>query len=460
MIRNTQQLLQIGDRASRDVLLSIANQTLASLNITHAINSCLTLDGDTLCIGDSKWDLSAKKRLYVVGAGKASGSMAQAVEGKLVDRIHESLVIVKQLDSEESLKHIELYVGGHPLPNQASLLASGRIVNMVEQASPDDLFIGLISGGSSALMAYPVPEISLEDEIDITKELLWCGARIEEINAVRRHISATNGGRLAQRVEDKGAEMINLIISDVVSDGQSSNLRQPVKFFGTPVAPDNTSVQDAIDVLKKYSLQTRSSQRILQYLSSNERTKETPKTFGARIHNFVIQTPRDGVEAARKAAVEKGLQPLILTTMMEGESREAGTFLACIAKEISFNHRPIHPPCVLIAGGETTTRVKNEQGLGGPAQELCLGFALEIAGLSGCCIAAIDTDGTDGPTQVAGGIADSTTVRRARLSEIDLWKCLEVHDSHGALTALGDTILTGNTGTNVCDLNIVYIPDL
>jgi glycerate 2-kinase len=457
-IKHRERLLSIGDIGARKIALDIIEESLQALDVSHIIGDLLRLDGNILWVGNHQWDLGLKHRLFVIGAGKACNSMARAVEEKLGDRISEGLVIVKQIEPGGELQRIELVVGGHPLPNNESLLASKRILNIVEQATPDDLFISVISGGSSALMACPVSGITLEDEIEVTEKLLKSSARILEINAIRRHISATNGGRLAQSIEAKGAEMINLIISDVVGDGLTADPEQPVEFFGTPVAPDTTILQDAINVLEKYDLWSRIPNSIAEYLKTEDPTRETPKVFGDLIHHFVLQKPADACEAAKRAASKMGLAVSILTTVLEGESREAGTFLACVAKEISLNHRPIQPPCVLVAGGETTTRVENASGLGGPSQELALGFALEIVNLAGCSIAAIDTDGTDGPTEVAGGIADSTTVERARLKGLDVYERLMVHDSSNVLRILGDEIITGNTGTNVCDLNVIYIP--
>jgi len=457
-IKNRERLLSAGDIEARKIVLDIIEESLQALDASHIMGNLLRLDGNVLQIGNRRWDLDLKHRLFVIGAGKACNAMAKAVEDKLGDRISEGLVVVKQIEPGDELERIELVEGGHPLPNNESLLASRRILNMVDQATPDDLFIAVISGGSSALMACPISGITLEDEIEVTEKLLQSGARILETNAIRRHISATNGGRLAQRIEAKGAEMINLIISDVVGDGQKANPEQPAEFFGTPVAPDTTTLRDAISVLGKYDLWFHIPDSIAEYLGTEQPARETPKAFGDRIHHFVLQTPADACEAAKRVADKMGLAAHILTTLLEGESREAGTFLACVAKEISLNHRPLQPPCVLIAGGETTTRVEKASGLGGPSQELALGFALEIVNLPGCSIAAIDTDGTDGPTEVAGGIADSTTVERARLEGLDVYERLMAHDSSNALRTLGDEILTGNTGTNVCDLNVIFIP--
>lgn len=458
-IKNRERLLSAGDIEARTVVLDIVEKSLEALDVSHTIERALRLDRSILRVGNRQWDLRSKRHVVVIGAGKACNVMANAVANKLGDRISKGLVIAKQVEPGNKLKHIELVEGGHPVPSKAGLLASKRILDMVEQATSDDLFIGLVSGGSSALMACPLPGISLEDEIETTRALLHSGARILEINAVRRHVSATNGGRLAQRIEAKGAEMINLIISDVIGDGVRADLRHPVIFFGTPVAPDNTTLQDAIGVIKKYDLRSQLPRSVIEYLDPSDRCRETPKAFGDRIHHFVLQTPAEASTAAKKVAEDAGIATFILTTMLEGESREAGTFLACVAKEIMCNRRPVEPPCVLIASGETTTKVEKASGLGGPSQELCLGFSLEIAGMTGCCLVGLDTDGTDGPTEVAGGIADSTTIERAQDRNMDVYKRLMAHDSHTVLTTLGDAILTESTGTNVCDLNVIYVPE-
>jgi glycerate-2-kinase len=456
-IKNLEKLTSTGDIPARKAILEIAELTLQTLDSYNVIRNLLSLDGDILRVGNFEWDLDRKCRLFVIGAGKACYSMAKGVEERLADRINGGLVILKQLEPGDELQRVELVVSGHPLPNRDGLRASKRILNLVEQATPDDLFIGLISGGSSALMNCPVSGITLEDEIKLTEELLNSGARILEINAVRRHMSATNGGRLAQKIEAKGAEMINLIISDVVGDRATADPGQPTKFFGTPVAPDNTTLEDARNVLKKYDLLYRVPKSIAEFFEAEDPTRETPKALGDQIHHFVIQRPADACEAAKRAADQLGHAVLILTTLLEGDSRQAGTFLASVAKEVALNHRPISPPCVLITGGETTTRVDATSGLGGPSQELALGFALEIADLSGFSIASIDTDGTDGPTEIAGGVADCTTVERARLKGLNVYERLMSHDSSRVFRVLGDEIITGNTGTNVCDLNVIYI---
>jgi len=456
-IKNKARLISSGDADARKIMLDIVERALQELDSYHVIRNLLKLKGAILHIGGRQWDLSRKRYVFVVGAGKACNAMARAVDEILGPFITEGVVIVKKLEDNDKLQHIELVTGGHPLPNQDGLKASQRILQLVDRATPDDLFIGLISGGSSALMNCPVPGITLDDEIRITDQLLKCSARILEINAIRRHISATNGGRLAQKIEATGAELINLIISDVVGDKAMVDPEEPVAFWGTPVAPDRTTLHDARDVLKKFNLLSQAPKSIVNYLQVDDRSRETPKVFGSRVLHFVLRGTADSCEAVLKAAHQLGLPGMVLTTLLEGESREAGTFLATVAKEIAVNQRPMVPPCVLVAGGETTVTIAGPAGMGGPSQELALGFAMEISGRKGICLAAIDTDGTDGSSDFAGGFVDGFTVERARVLGMDVYERLRAHDSATVLMSLGDEIVTGNTGTNVCDVNVVYI---
>jgi glycerate 2-kinase len=456
-IKNRDRLVAQGDTASREPVVAILEETLQALDAYRAIKDLLRLEGSTLRIGDRRWDLKRKRRIWVVGAGKAANAMARAVEAVLGQWISGGLVVVKALEDGDRLDRIEFAVGGHPLPNKEGSLATKRILELVDTASPEDLFVGLISGGSSALMNHPVKGVTLEDEIEVTRLLLERGARILELNAVRRHISETNGGRLAEKIEKKGAEMINLVISDSVGDRPTVDPARPAIFFGTPVAPDRTSLEDARQVLRRYDLLTKVPRLVVDYLNIDAPNRETPKAFGSSIQHFIIAGVADSAERAKEAASRRGIRPLVLTTFLEGESREAGTFLSSVTREVLFNGRPVPPPCLLIASGETTTKIEGAAGRGGPSQELALSFALEISGLEGVCGVALDTDGTDGPTDIAGGIVDALTVNRARTRSLDGHEHLKNHDSLSFLEALGDTILTGNTGTNVCDLNLVYI---
>jgi glycerate-2-kinase len=455
-VRNRDALLAQGDPAAREVVVRILEETLEALHSYRLIRSLLQISEGILRIGDRCWDLRRKRNVWVVGAGKACNAMARALEDVLGDWIRGGIVIVKALEGDR-LQRIELVAGGHPVPNRDGFLASRRILELVSHAGPEDLFIGLISGGSSALMNHPVPSIPLEDEMEVTHQLLERGARILELNAVRRHISETNGGRLAQKIERTGAEMINIIISDSVGDRPTVEPARPVAFFGTPVAPDRTTLADAREVLRRYDLAGKAPRSVREYLAGEDLSHETPKACGRGVLHFVIAGVADSADRAREAAGKHGITPVVLTTFLEGESREAATFLSSIAREIRFNRRPAAPPCLLIASGETTTRLDGGSGQGGPSQELALAFALEIPRLAGVCAAALDTDGTDGPTDIAGALVDTLTVERGRALGLDGHEHLKRHDSSSFLRRLGDALVTGNTGTNVCDLNLVYV---
>ena len=441
--------------------LEIAEYTLQQLNVEGLIREVVRCRGDTLHIGDFRWKLGDGRRLFVVGAGKAANAMARALEAELGDRIDAGVVIAKRRDdADDALKIVEVLTGGHPIPDMAGWAGTQQILSMVDRARSGDLFIGLISGGSSALMVCPAYGITLDDEATVTRMLLHRGARVNEINAVRRHISATNGGRLAESVAGSGAVMVNLIIHDVVADGQEADPRHAVEYRGTPVGADPTTLDDARRVLKAYNLWDIAPVAVIDYLADHRPERETPKRLGRGrgIYNYVLQTPATAALHAQTAADRLGIPHLVLTTALQGESREAGYFLGSIATEIRSRKRPIAPPCALVAVGETTTFIPSGvSGSGGPSQELALGFSLEVAGCTGCSIVALDTDGTDGPTEFAGAVADSVSVSRASALGIDIRLHLARHASSAALQALDDAIITGNTGTNVCHLNVVTV---
>ncbi|HKE28286.1 MAG TPA: DUF4147 domain-containing protein [Bryobacteraceae bacterium] len=456
IIQNRAVLEAAGDLPARKMVLEIMEAALRDLDAHEIIRRLVRVEGDTLWIGNRSWSL-ANRRVIVLGAGKAANAMARGVEGALGDRIAEGLVIVKQMEPGDDCSRIELAVGGHPLPNAEGLRATRQVLKIARRATPEDLFVTVISGGSSALMNCPLDGITPEDERLATEMLLKTGASILEINAVRRHISAINGGRLAQIVEARGAEMVNLIISDSLGAQPTTDPAEPVRFLGTPVAPDGTTLQDARATIEKYRLKERMPRAIVDFLWGAKPCDETPKAFGDRVHQYVLQRTANACLAVKRAAGERNLSSLVLTTALEGESSGAGTFLGCIAREAALNGQPMAAPCLLIAGGETTTRIDGPAGEGGPSQELALGFAGAVAGHPGVCLCALDTDGTDGPTQIAGGLVDGTTAARAGAKGFDLFQSLLAHDSSAVLRAVGDAVVTGNTGTNVCDLNVIYI---
>ncbi len=460
-IKNFAELLAHGDVESRQVVLKILEQVLLKMDSYNRIQNLVKLDGDILHIGVKQINLQEKKRIFLLGAGKACNSMAHAVEDILGDKLTQGIIIVKILEPGETFQSCEVTCGGHPLPNKAGLDATLSILQLIEKANPDDLFITVISGGSSALMSCPIEGVSLEDEMKVSDLLLKCGANILEINAVRRHISQVNGGRLAERILAKGAELINFVISDAVGAKPTADRNHPCFYQGTPIARDQTTIPDALNTIRKYGLTADVPKAVMDYLEADDASHETPKELKGRVSHFVFDRVPDSSEVAAAVAADMGLPAMTLTTYLEGESREAGIFLTSIAREIQTNRRPLKPPCVLLLSGETTTKInKNEKyGQGGPSQELALGFALNAKLVKGVCLGALDTDGTDGPTAAAGGIVDSQTAARACAKGLDLFRSLLEHSSHSILEGLGDCIYTGTTGTNVCDLNVLYIPN-
>ena len=460
-IRNFDVIVDAGVPASRRLVLEVADRTLDQLDSYRRIARLVRVEGDLLRIGTRIWDLSAKRHVYLIGAGKACNHMAMAIDHALGDRLTHGIAIVKAAEATDHYHRTQVFVGGHPLPNAEGLRASEAIIELVDGAGPDDLFIAVVSGGSSALMSCPIDGISLQDEIDATDILLKSGAGIYEINAVRRHISKLNGGRLAQRISSVGAELIGLGISDAVGSPATSDIGVPyVGYKSTPIGPDATTLADARGVIVERGLADRLPRSVVNYLMNAGPEAETPKAFPNNTY-FLINTVADSCLAARAACVELGIPALILTSFLEGESREAGTFLAAIAREIQTYGTPIKPPCMLLSSGEVTTTIADNavvRGHGGPGQEMAASFAIAATHVPGACLLSIDSEGTDGTTDVAGGITDSTSLNAAANRGISLLQALREHRCFEALDAIGSTVVTGNTGTNLCDLNVLYVP--
>ena len=458
-IKNRDQLLQTGDKESREKILRILEAVWREVNAYDIIRGMMRIEGETLIIGEKSWDLKKKRKLYLFGAGKACNAMAMAVEEVLGDKLDEGIISVKIAEPQDHYRRIKAYVGGHPLPNAEGMKAAQEIIQMIDQATEDDLFLSVISGGSSALLTCPVDGISLEDEILAQDMLLRSGAKILEINAVRRHISKTNGGRLAERVRKRGAELINIIVSDAVGAMPTINRHRPVMYSGTPIAPDETTIMDARSCICNYALQSTMPKTIVDYLWSGEEQIETPKEFDEQVTHFVLNDVPDSCEAAIKAAEGMGIPSMVYSTFLEGESCEAGIFFGTLAREIQANSRPIKAPCFVFSSGETTTKVEDEStGRGGPGHEMALGFALEARYTNGAALASVDTEGTDGTTKYAGGLADSQTFKQLEEAGIDIYKTLRNHAAGDALESIYGSIFTGNTGTNLCDFNIMYVP--
>lgn len=462
-VKNREALLSHGDAEGRKIVLDITEKTLQQLDAYERIKRITHMEGDVLCIGSRRWDLSKKRNVYLLGAGKACNHMAMAIDEILGDHLTRGIAIVKISEPTDVFHKTEVYVGGHPLPNAEGLRACKEIIRLIDSATADDLFIVVISGGSSALMSCPIEGISLQDEIDTTDIMLKSGAGIYEINAIRRHISAMNGGMLAKRIRDRGAELIGFGISDAVGTPATGDIGEPYKNYkGTPMGPDQTTLEEARQVIRDYGVADRLPKSVVDYLMHVGPEGETPKAFPENTY-FLLNSLPDSCLTAKRISEEMGIPAVILTSYLEGEAREVGSVFASLAREIQNYGNPVKPPCVLLCSGEATTQILDNStitGHGGPGQELTLSYAISAKKAPGCVCLSIDSEGTDGTTKVAGGITDSTSYDAAEAKGINVFDALRGHACFEALDAIGDAVFTGNTGTNLCDLNIMYVPEL
>jgi glycerate 2-kinase len=392
-------------------------------------------------------NLAPYRDIYVVGAGKAGAAMARAAERVLGRRITGGLVNVKY-GHVAPLRRIELHECGHPLPDRSGVEGARRIAQIAAGAGADDLLLCLISGGASALLPLPADPITLDEKQETTKLLLACGADIHEFNAVRKHLSRIKGGQLARLAHP--ATVVSLLLSDVIGDD--------LDVIGSgPTAPDASTFARARAILEKYRIFDRVPAAVRERIERGAcgEIPETPKQGDPvfqRVRNIVVGSNRAAVDAAVARARELGFRTLVLSTFVEGETREIARMHAAIAKEIVSSGRPLKPPACVITGGETTVTLRGG-GLGGRNQEFALSAAIDIAGLRNVVVLSGGTDGTDGPTDAAGAIADGNTLaRNPRAAEF-----LARNDSYHYFEGLGDLIVTGPTHTNVADVRLVLV---
>lgn len=446
------------EQKRRDQVWDILSAALAAVDPAQAIRQNVSLEGDSLRIGQRSYDLSSYERIFVAGGGKAGSPMVAAIEEILGQRITAGLVNVKHgyLPPETAdVRRVEIVEAGHPTPDEAGRQGAGRMVEMFHQApgglTEKDLVICLISGGGSALMTLPQPTISLADVQALTGALLRCGATINEINAVRKHISRIKGGQLARLIHP--AQVVSLILSDVVGN--------PLDVIASgPTVPDTATFAQAYGVLEKYDLLDKVPASIVEHLAAGVAGKiaETPKegdAVFATVYNLIVGSNEIAARAALNRARESGLNTQLLSTYVEGEAREVAKVLAAVAKEMAKSGQPIPRPACLVVGGETTVTITGE-GKGGRNQEIALAAALAIEGWEDVMVVTLATDGTDGPTDAAGGVATGETVAWARELGLDPEEYLANNDSYHFLEALGELIVTGPTNTNVNDLAFVF----
>lgn len=429
----------------------IFEASLAAADPILLVRRSLQLDGAILQAGKRLYDLARYSNLYVVGAGKAAAKMARAVEALLGERIAGGIVIVKHGHSIP-LKKLKIVEAGHPIPDPAGIKATEAIIRLLRRTQKNDLILCLVSGGASALLSCPVVGLSLQDKQRTTQALLNCGARIQEVNAIRKHISGIKGGRLAELAYP--STVLSLILSDVIDDSMDN-------IGSGPTAPDSSTFADCLSIIDRYGVGDMIPLAVTTFLKKGAAGEiaDTPKADNPifqQVQNLLIGNNQLALVAAKEKAQALGYNTLILSSSVEGEATRVAIDHVVSARDVLSSSSPVRPPACIISGGETTVTIRGA-GLGGRNQEFALAAALEIDGLNGIVVLSGGTDGTDGPTDAAGGIVDGTTVQRARDQGLNARSYLERNDSYPLLKAVGDLLITGPTLTNVMDLRLILI---
>jgi glycerate 2-kinase len=435
----------------REHAMKIFQAGLQAVDPVEAIIRHVTLKDNALLIGDRQFNLKDYDRILVVGAGKAVAPMAKALEDLLANHIADGIIVVKD-GHGLPLKRIKVREASHPVPDARGVKGTQEILSLVEKAGKRDLVICLISGGGSALLIAPAGDISLEDKQNTTKLLLACGATIHEFNAVRKHLSCAKGGRLAQMAYP--ATVTSLILSDVVGDDLDV-------IASGPTVPDSSTFRDAEQILNGYGIWDQLAATVRNHIEkgTSGQIKDTPKSDNAvfkQCSQVLVGTNLQALVAAGQEAQRFGYHPLILSSKVEGEAREVAKFYTAIAREVLSSENPLKPPVCVLAGGETTVTLTGE-GRGGRNQEFALAAALAIEGVDNIVVLSGGTDGTDGPTDAAGAIADGTTVARALEKSLDPKDFLRRNDSYNFFQKLDDLLMTGPTRTNVMDVYMLLV---
>ena len=426
-------------------------QALKAADPYIGVENAVSVDEDNIVIDGETYPADYYKRVVVVGAGKASARMGQAIEDILGERISDGWINTKY-GHAVSLKRINVHECGHPVPDEQGIEGTKNIINLLSGADRHTLIICLLSGGGSALMPAPAGAISLGEKQEVTRLLLNTGAKIEELNAVRKHMSKIKGGGMARLAAP--ARLHVLILSDVIGDKLDT-------IASGPAVADNSTYKECVDIFNRYKILSSLPEHIEERFrrGSCGRIPETAKKddpYLKAVRNTIIGNSRLSVRAAREKAADMGFNPMVLTTVLEGEASEMGILFACLAQEIAASGNPIPAPACVIAGGETTVTVRGN-GKGGRNQEMALSAALHLSGISDVAFLSGGTDGTDGPTDAAGGIVDGNTVNEGNDKKQDICNYLENNNSYEYLKSVDGLLMTGPTGTNVMDIQILLV---
>ena len=429
---------------NRTLLTNIFRSGIDAVNGWNAVRAVVRTTSSSVRIAGKPYLFSRINKIVVIGAGKASFAMARALDELLGARIHSGIVITKEGHGGR-LDHIEVAEASHPLPDMRGVRATRRLLSLARTVDRDTLLIVLLSGGASSLLVAP-DGISLSDKIKTTSLLLNAGACIDELNTVRKQLSLVKGGGLGRMFYP--AQIVTLIISDVMGN------RLDIIGSG-PTVIDGSTPEQALDVLARYGISNKVPRDVIRRLEQKKHAA-VPTALHPRTRNIIIADNTKAVDACAKAVRRLGIRPVVLTTSLHGEAREAGHVLASIAGEMKRSKKKAGTRIGIISSGETTVTVAGT-GKGGRNQELALSFAMDIQGQKGISLLSAGTDGTDGPTDAAGAFVDNTTVHRIQLKGMDPSAYLMNNDSYTALQKAGALLKTGATGTNVMDIQLILI---
>jgi hydroxypyruvate reductase len=442
--------------ARAQAVLRVLDAALQAVEPAQAVRRHLHREGDTLSAGGQAYNLRRLRHLWLVGAGKAAVPMAGAVADLLGDDLSGGLVITKYGHGGTQAERlrargVDVHEAGHPLPDAQSVAATQALLERLATCNGEDLVILVLSGGGSALLTAPAPGITLDDLQRLTAALLACGATINEINTLRKHLDRVKGGGLARLTAP--AHLLALILSDVVGD--------PLDVIASgPTVPDPTTYAEALAILERYGLTAQAPAAILDHLRRGL-AGEHPETLKPgdprfeQVQNLIVGNNLQAAQAARAQAQAEGFQTLLLTTYLQGEASQAGRFLAALARQIAASGDPLPRPACLITGGETTVTLRGN-GRGGRNQEMALGAVADVAGLADVLLLTLATDGGDGPTDAAGAVVSGATLARAQALGLDPYAHLARNDSYSFFAALDDLLITGPTQTNVNDLAFLF----